>query len=203
MVATSENLGNFLKIQIPELVPRLLDSKCLGGGINVLWWFGHSARFGGREGCWVALSTFYRLLLSSQQYFLILCFHTSVPMLPSLSLIWLQCIIFSWFCHRLLTFPSASYHNNISDQSTQSLSLRSHNFLHTQFSLLFWFGFIPPHNCQHHISSRLHSSSLSWGISWFSSLPLPQIIELLFALLRISSHLSCSQSTHLCLNSSI
>lgn len=71
MAVTSENLGNFLKIQIPELVPRLIDSKCLGegGGISVskcplmIWtlcqiW-----------GVWVALSTFYRLLHSSQQCF--------------------------------------------------------------------------------------------------------------------------------------
>lgn len=51
MATTSENLGNFLNIQIPEPVPRLVDSKCLGGRNqcfqNVLWWFGHFARFGG------------------------------------------------------------------------------------------------------------------------------------------------------------
>lgn len=152
-------------------------------------------------GVWVAWSTFYRLLHSSQQCFWILWFHTSVPMLPSLSFIWLQCVLFCWFCQHLLTFPSTSCHN-ISDQSTQPLGLRSHSPLPTQFSLLFWFGF-SPHTTASTTPPQGSTAVPCLGITWPSSLPLPQIITLLFALLRTSSHFSCSQSTHFCLNYSI
>lgn len=118
-------------------------------------------------------------------------------MLPSLLVIWLQCIPFSWFCQHLLTFPSTSCHN-VGDQSTQSLSQRSHSPLPNQLSLLFWFGF-SPHTTASTTPPQGSTAVPHLGYPWPSSSPLPQIITLLFALLRTSSHFSCSQNTHLCL----
>lgn len=82
MAATSENLDNFLKIQIPEPVPRLMDSKCLGGGINVFKMSSDDLDtlpdLGGLDGLVHILQTVAELLNSVVSHF---CSHVAISII--------------------------------------------------------------------------------------------------------------------------